>query len=130
MAAAQREYLKNLTKDMEECKVVKRTNKKLSGVYDIKILDNLSNSNRLRSPAAQLVARGIQFSIKEIPKNTTLRGRAVPQARDTSYETDMLNSREIVVPSFGAAGALFARHFDILRNLKRRINLLQQAFIN
>ena len=32
------------------------------------------------------------------------------------------------MPSFGTTGALFARHFDILRNLKRRIVLLKQAF--
>ena len=35
-----------------------------------------------------------------------------------------------MVPSFGTAGALFARHFDILRNLKRRILLLRQAYQN
>ena len=32
------------------------------------------------------------------------------------------------MPSFGTTGALFSRHFDILRNLKRRIVLLKQAF--
>ena len=32
------------------------------------------------------------------------------------------------MPSFGATGALFARHFDILRTLNRRILLLKQAF--
>ena len=34
------------------------------------------------------------------------------------------------MPSFGTTGALFARHFDILRNLKRRILLLRQAYQN
>ena len=34
------------------------------------------------------------------------------------------------MPSFGATGALFAKHFDILEKLKRRITLLKQAFDN
>ena len=32
------------------------------------------------------------------------------------------------MPSFGATGALFSRHFDVLKNLKRRILLLQNAY--
>ena len=32
------------------------------------------------------------------------------------------------MPSFGTTGALFARHFDILRQLKRRISLLKQSY--
>ena len=34
------------------------------------------------------------------------------------------------MPSFGATGALFAKHFDILEKLKRRIKLLKQAYDN
>lgn len=42
----------------------------------------------------------------------------------------MKDDKQIVVPSFGTTGALFARHFDILSRLKRRIYLLQQAYEN
>lgn len=64
------------------------------------------------------------MKIKDIPKNTTLRGRTLEQERSTNLESGLKDEKQIVVPSFGTVGALFARHFDILRNLKRRISLL------
>lgn len=89
------------------------------------MLDKIENSNKLKAPASVVLARGLTIKIKDIPKNTTLRGRVIPQTRDTSYEENLSSGRDIIVPSFGATGALFARHFDILRNLKRRITLLK-----
>jgi len=40
----------------------------------------------------------------------------------------MTGNKQIVVPSFSTTGALFARHFDVLKNLKRRLLLLQIAY--
>lgn len=34
----------------------------------------------------------------------------------------------MIVPTFGKTSALFIRHFEILRQLRRRISLLQQAY--
>lgn len=48
----------------------------------------------------------------------------------TNNEMSVTDEKQIVVPSFGTVGALFARHFDILRNLKRRIMLLKQSHEN
>ena len=45
----------------------------------------------------------------------------------TSIEWGVTGDKQILVPSFGTTGALFARHFDILNNLKRRILLLKQS---
>ena len=45
----------------------------------------------------------------------------------TSIEWGVADDKQILVPSFGTTGALFARHFDILNNLKRRILLLKQS---
>ena len=42
----------------------------------------------------------------------------------TTIEWGVNGDKQILVPSFGTTGALFSRHFDILRNLKRRIVLL------
>lgn len=117
-------------RDMEETMVVKRTSKKVSGVQDIRMLDRLDNAKKFESPANVVLARGITIKIKDIPKNTTLKGRVVNQERQTNAETSFTGDKEIIVPSFGTTGALFARHFDILRNLKRRIVLLKQAYEN
>jgi hypothetical protein len=43
----------------------------------------------------------------------------------TTVEYGVKEDRQILIPSFGTTGALFSRHFDILRKLKRRINLLK-----
>ena len=115
-------------RDMEETKAEKRTSKRICGVADIRMLDQLENTKKFESPANIVLARGISIKIKDIPKNTTLKGKAVAQGRETNYEATMQGDSAVVVPSFGATGALFARHHDILRNLKRRIHLLKQTY--
>ena len=92
------------------------------------MLDKIDNAKKFESPASVVLARGISIKIKDIPKNTTLKGRLIGHERDTNFEKSLKSEKEIVVPSFGHTGALFARHFDILRNLKRRIHLLKQAY--
>ena len=94
------------------------------------MLDRSDNAKKFESPANVVLARGIQIKIKDIPKNTTLKGKVTSQERSTNFEDSIMGDKQIVVPSFGTAGALFARHFDILRNLKRRILLLKQAYLN
>lgn len=89
------------------------------------MLDRIENAKKFESPASVVLARGISIKIKDIPKNTTLKGRLVGHERETNFEKSLKSEKDIVVPSFGNTGALFARHFDILRNLKRRIHLLK-----
>ena len=60
---------------------MKRTSKKVSGVHDIKMLDRLENAKKFESPANVVLARGITIKIKDIPKNTTLKGKVVQQER-------------------------------------------------
>ena len=64
-------------RDMGETQVARRAGKKVSGVHDIKMLDRLDNAKKFESPANVVLARGIQIKIKDIPKNTTLRGKVV-----------------------------------------------------
>merc|ERR1712060_1007568 len=115
---------------MQETHPMKRTNRKVSGVHDIKMLDRLDNAKKFESPANVVLARGVAgIKIKDIPKNTTLKGKAINYALNTNVEQSFHDpNKQIVVPSFGTTGALFARHFDILRQLKRRISLLKQSY--
>ena len=117
-------------RDMHETQVSRHKGKKWSGVHDIKMLDRLDNAKKFKSPAHEITARSFKINIKDIPRNTTLRGKAVGYNRDTNTEHDLYSNKEILVPSFGATGALFAKHFDILDKLKRRITLIKQAHIN
>ena len=64
-------------RDMGETLMMKRTGKKVSGVHDIKMLERLDNAKRFESPAAVVLARGVAIKIKDIPKNTTLKGRVI-----------------------------------------------------
>ena len=117
-------------KDFGETQIFKRAGKKVSGVHDIRMLDRLENAKKFESPATVVLARNTTIKIKDIPKNTTLRGKVIQPDRQTNMEYGMKDDKQIVVPSFGTTGALFARHFDILSRLKRRIYLLQQAYEN
>lgn len=71
---------------MEETVKVKRTSKKASGVHDIKMLDRLENAKKFESPANVVLARTVTIKIKDIPKNTTFRGKVMGQQRDTNKE--------------------------------------------
>ena len=113
---------------MEETKLDQRTMKRVSGVHDIKMLDRIDAAKKFESPAEVILARGINIKIRDIPKNTSLKGKALAPERMTNYELDPKHGTQLVVPSFGTAGALFARHFDILSTVKRRIYLLKQAY--
>ena len=61
---------------MGETEKVKRNAKKISGVHNINMLDKLDNAKRFQSPASVILARNVTVKIKDIPKNTTLRGKA------------------------------------------------------
>ena len=123
------EKIKNV-RDMGETLKMRRPGKKVSAVHNINMLDKLDNTKKFESPANVVLARNITVKIKDIPKNTTLRGKTQEQERMTNNEMGVTDEKQIVVPSFGTVGALFARHFDILRNLKRRIMLLKQSHEN
>lgn len=71
---------------MEETAIVKRTGKKVSGVHDIKMLDRLENAKKFESPANVVLARAVTIKIKDIPKNTSLKGKATMQEKSTNKE--------------------------------------------
>ena len=95
---------------------------------DLKLLDRMDNVKKFESPANVILARGINIKIKDILKEANLKGKKNKSERLTNIEHGLSDDKQVVVPSFGATGALFARHFDILRTLKRRILLLKQSF--
>ena len=70
------------------------------------------------------------YKIKDIPKGTSLKGRILNQERDTNVETLFNTDKQIIVPSFGTVGALFSKHYHILEQLRRRIELLRRAKVN
>ena len=41
-----------------------------------------------------------------------------------------ISPRKIIIPSFNTTGKLFAQHFQILRELKHKIDLLKQAYLS
>lgn len=45
-------------------------------------------------------------------------------------EVGIDGDKRIVIPSFGTTSALFTRHFEVLRKLKRQILLLKQSYID
>jgi hypothetical protein len=116
---------KTILRDMQETRVSKRERKKITGVVDLKMLDKMENAKKFESPATTILARGINIRIKDVLKEGTTKGKQKKQERITGIEHGISLEKEIVVPSFGATGELFAKHFDILRTLKRRILLLK-----
>ena len=54
--------------------------------------------------------------------------RARSNIKLTNFEVGVQGDRNIIVPSFGTTSTLFARHFQTLRLLKRRCDLLRQCY--
>ena len=90
--AAMKAEAKN-TRDMHETAPMKRTGKKVSGVRDIKMLDRSQNAKKFESPAHVVLARGVGgIKIKDIPKNTTLKGKAIAYDKSTNIEKSLDDS--------------------------------------
>ena len=92
------------------------------------MLDRLENAHKFSSPATEILSRNYKIKIKDITKEGCMKANRDKMDKMTSIEWGITGDKQIIVPSYGTTGALFARHFDILRNLKRRILLLKQAF--
>ena len=75
---------------MHETQKIKRAGKKVSGVSNINMLDRLENAKKFESPANVVLARNVTVKIKDIPKNTTMRGRAQELDRETNVEIGRL----------------------------------------
>ena len=58
---------------MKETKTDRRLNRRVCGVHDIKMLDNLENAKKFKSPAQTVLVRGIHVKIKDIAKDKTVR---------------------------------------------------------
>ena len=94
------------------------------------MLDRPEAVKRFESPASAILARNVRVKLKDIPKATSLRGRVLPQERETNRPASVVPGESVIVPSFGTTGALFARHLSVLDKLKRRIYLLRQASVD
>ena len=114
--------------DMKETKGRKREAQKVSGAHDLKLLDRLENAHKFNSPPVELLARNTRIKINDILKSGSMRQNKDPNEKMTNVDYGVNEERQILIPSFGTCGALFSRHFDILRKLKRRIDLLKQAY--
>lgn len=84
---------KGKLRDMGETMIMKRTGKKVSGVHDIKMLDQIDGAKKFESPANVVLARNVAIKIKDIPKNTTLRGKVVASEKMTGLEKSIVNDQ-------------------------------------
>ena len=57
------------------------------------MLDRSDNAKKFESPANVVLARGIQIKIKDIPKNTTLKGKVINQERSTNFEDSIMGDK-------------------------------------
>jgi hypothetical protein len=96
---------------------------KRAAVADIRLLshsiENLTPSN----PEAML-CKGVKIRLKDLEEDD----QGYRGAQLTNYEVGMQQEKSIVVPSFGTTSVLFTRHLQTLRQLRRRVDLLKQAY--
>lgn len=100
----------------------------MAGIADIKLLNDRANKKKFASPPEAILAKGITIKIKDIPKINEKQLKEEKKFKLTNLQISMTGNKQIVVPSFGTTGALFSRHFDVLKNLKRRVMLLKLAY--
>lgn len=80
------------------------------------------------SPSEAIIARGVKIRIKDLDEHDQSELKPFQPASLTNFEVGVLGDKSIVVPSFGTTSAIFARHFNTLRKLRRRVDLLKQSY--
>lgn len=119
----QENYIKKKQKyllDMKETKVSEPQQKSV-GVPSLRMVQTLESKKNWQAPEA-ILSKGVTIKIqdlKEIAKDNEIQMKS----KLTNFQIAM-HEKGIVIPSFGTTTALLAKHFNILRNLKRRIFLL------
>lgn len=102
--------------------------RKQAGVTDIKLLAMDKEVKSFISPPEAIIARGVKIKIKDLDEFQHSDFKPFATGALTNYEVGVHGDRSIIVPSFGTTSALFARHFNTLRKLKRRVDLLKQSY--
>jgi hypothetical protein len=80
------------------------------------------------SPPEAIIARGVRIRIKDLDEFDQSELKPFAPANLTNYEVGVHGDKSIIIPSFGTTSAIFARHFNTLRKLRRRVDLLKQSY--
>ena len=72
--------------------------------------------------------RGIKINIKDLDNFEPELNKPYVPTKLTNYEVGVHGEKNIIIPSFGTTSAIFARHFNTLRQLRRRLDLLKQQY--
>ncbi len=117
--------------DLKETKeITPKKQPKFSNISDIKLLSTNKDAKAYEAPAEAFYASGVKIRIKDLQEFGSEKDevKARSKVSFTSFEVGVQGDRNIIVPSFGTTTALFARHFQTLRLLKRRCDLLKQSY--
>ena len=125
-ALAKLRYQLNV-KDMHETLLPEQA-KKIAGQLEMNMLHKKEELDKFSSQVDAVISQGVTIRIKDIPLKSKADVKAEKRFNMTELQVSTAGNKQIVVPSFGATGAVFARHFDVLKNLRRRLMLLQKAY--
>lgn len=117
--------------DLKETKeITPKKQPKFTNISDIKLLSTNKDAKAYEAPAEAFYASGVKIRIKDLQEFGSEKDevKARSKVSFTSFEVGVQGDRNIIVPSFGTTTALFARHFQTLRLLKRRCDLLKQSY--
>lgn len=93
------------------------------GVKDIRLLSE--NKPHYSDPVAY-VAKSVKIKVRDFQSAE----KPFAQPKLTNFDVGVQEEKNIIVPSFGTVSIIFSRHFATLRQLKRRLDLLKQAFFS
>lgn len=113
----------NAERDLNETAELEPFVKKRVAIESMKLL-GLSHSTE--SPPVAMHCRGLKIKIKDF--DGTGENKPWLEASLTNHDVGVQGEKNIIVPSFGTTSALFARHFNTLRQLRRRVDLLKQTY--
>lgn len=97
----------------------------MAGVVEMNMLE--AQEREKTSSVSVVLSQGVNIKIKDVPNKRRSQMKEEKQFQMTNLQVSISGDKQIIVPSFGATGAIFARHFEVMSNLKRRIVLLQQS---
>ncbi|CDW81151.1 UNKNOWN [Stylonychia lemnae] len=101
----------------------------VTGIQNLKLLGRIQTAGLDPNGGDSILAGGVKLNIGQLGKDLAGDSQTNGQKKGTfTQEETSIGNKKIIIPSFSTTSALFSQHFSILRDLKKRIEGLKQAY--
>eukprot|EP00347_Sterkiella_histriomuscorum_P013232 403365504 len=103
----------------------------VTGITNLKLVGRMHSQALDTGGSESILTGGVKLNIAQLSKDFTGDHSQSQQKKGNLTNEELsIGNKKIIIPSFSTTSALFSQHFSILRDLKKRIEGLKQAYYN